>query len=220
MCKKCEAKCLEKGCVEVTKELIYLSADHPSESIFQCESTEVTVDNTPSVVLDANGESYERVCIKSNVSFGYSITVRNCCKHDIHVVSVVDPLLTINNCCGSGCTFINFCKPAYSEHCVELNCRYKRNGELVDGCIKICPGKVGVFTIRGVCNSRKLSVRNFAFVRYKLCGSDNEHLVRSENESFCLENNFEGVIVTNNGDGPAPVVVNPVIDVPISLTPP
>jgi len=221
MCRKCEQrkcdekKCEERNVVEVCKKLIYLSADHPCESIVGIEGQPLSGDlqdlspHAPAFSLDPFGGSIQHVCITSNTSFGFAITVKNHGKHDINITSLVDPLLTINNCCGSGNNFIYFCNPQYSDACAPcLNPCFKRHGEIVQNCIKICPGKVGIFTIRGTVNSRKLSVHNFAYLRYKVCGSDVEHVVRSDSESFCLENDFEGSISTNNG---LPPVVVPVV---------
>lgn len=198
-CEKVEKKYenREECGVEVSKRLIYLSADQPSELAFSLKA-EAVVSDIPLVNADLDlGVAGELDIVKiiSNASFAYAITVTNNNCYDIVITSLYDPLFLVNNICGNCCNFINFECPVYSDRCVSLNRCFKKNGELI-GCDKInlCPGAVGTFVVRGCLNTRKLQINNFVVLKYKKCGSDRQYVIKSKEESLCLVNNFEADI--------------------------
>lgn len=171
-----------KCAVTLCKKLIYTSAEYPSE-------TDFLFDLEGNIIDDVNVDiKFEKKTIKSNMTFAFTLVVTNNLRNDIFITSCVDSLLTVNNNCLNVSSYINFARPTYSENGICLNRCFRKNGELVDNQIRLCSGKVGEFTFRGCVNSRRLSINNFAILKYSVCDSDHEYIVRSNDESFVLEN--------------------------------
>lgn len=188
--KTCPVMCEKEKSVTLAKKLIFSSAEFPEETEMYINiNGEIQYTNDDETVTIGGELGWAKRKIKSNMSFAFTLTVTNSFDKDIIITSLVDPLLTVTkSSCNSCCNFILFCKPAYSVSGECLNRCYTKHGELINDTIKICPGKVGIFTIRGCANSRKLNIANFAVLKYKFCGSDREYVVNSDVETLAMEN--------------------------------
>jgi hypothetical protein len=182
----------ENGDVSLTKKLIFSSAEFPSISEFYINiALGLTANITDFATVDlALKAGYVKVTVNSTVSFAYSLIIANNTCHNIEVTSVNDSMLTVSNLYFNPNSFINWALPAFSERDVRFNDAFRRTGELIrcDDPIDICPGKIGIITIRGSVNSANLTLDNFAVMKYRLCDSDREHVVFSNDAPLALVN--------------------------------
>jgi len=202
--KDCKKRCCpkQKDCVEFTKRVLFTSTEFPTVY----EEKEIDYDSDDDVEIETERS------VRSNMSFAYSVTITNNNDCDIRLKSLVDPLLTVGNQCrGGSCCYINFRKPRFSDCRADLNCRWKKTGELLKCSYRLRKGQTVVCTISGCINSKSLSVCNFAYLKYKKCSCDgdceckhytiesNTECLKMENDECCKsDNHSSGGVVVNN----------------------
>lgn len=186
--------------IEVSKKLIYLCTETPTQTEYEFEYKKHNINNNKN-----NDIEKKIVKVMINTCFTYAITIKNNTNYKIKLISLVDPLLTVSNYSKwtqnknhtSDNCFIHFKSPSVSVS-AKLNPYFRDTGEIISkdtNGIEIDKKSTVIFTISGMINCKKLTLQNIVYLKYK-DNYQHNHSITITGKPLDLINNYYSSIET------------------------